>query len=47
MTYVLVPCKVMIPGLQPRIRIIREDSLVTAGMTAAILSLEVAGSSKK
>lgn len=33
--YVLVPCNVIGVGLQPSMRMMRLDSLVTAGMTAA------------
>lgn len=32
-----VPWSVICPGLHPRIRITRDDNLVTAGITAAIV----------
>jgi hypothetical protein len=37
-TYVLVPCSVMGPGLQHNTRIIRDESLETAGIVAAMVT---------
>jgi hypothetical protein len=39
--YVLVPCSVMGPGLEHNTRIIRDESLETEGIVAAIRSLNI------